>query len=371
MQRNVKRFTMRQVRFLNDFSFRVGVLGILLLANGFSGIAQQPQAKPQAPAAPTSKPATTSGAAPSSEIFVVSQDDYRIGISDVLEIVIEDAPELSKTYTIETVGGFTMPVVGKVVAVNKTPEEVSNFIRETLIKEDYLKDPHLSITVKEYNSRQYFIQGMIKNPGVYKVRGQLTLFKLISIAGGVADNHGALAQIVRNRPASAAMSSPSAVAEPVGQSQNTEAAQEPVGNYELLTANINGLLYKGQFDKDVVLQPGDIVNIPRSNIFFIGGEVNAQGQYPLSEGTTLRQAIAFAGGTKPKAATSKAVIFRRSREDGKQMEIPVNIDDVMKGKNDIALQADDFIVVPSSKMKAFGLTLLNMVGAPLVLRGTY
>jgi polysaccharide export outer membrane protein len=119
-----------------------------------------------------------------------------------------------------------------------------------------------------------------------------------------------------------------------------------------------------------VLQPGDIVNIPALNDFFIGGEVNAPGSFPLKEGTSLRQAVTLAQGTTFKAAKNRAVIFRGNVEDGKQLEIPVDIDAVMSGKKpDVLLQADDLVVVPSSRMKAIGGTVLQAFGMSTVQRG--
>ena len=41
------------------------------------------------------------------------------------------------------------------------------------------------------------------------------------------------------------------------------------------------------------LEPGDTVNIPPTDVFFVAGEVNQPGSFPLKDGTTLRQAISL------------------------------------------------------------------------------
>ena len=50
----------------------------------------------------------------------------------------------------------------------------------------YLKDPKVYVSVKQYNSRTFFIQGAVRSPGVYVISGKPTLFKLMTIAGRVA-----------------------------------------------------------------------------------------------------------------------------------------------------------------------------------------
>ena len=73
------------------------------------------------------------------------------------------------------------------------------------------------------------------------------------------------------------------------QSQPDDSDSAPAGDYELIRVNL-GALYKGQFDQNQRLEPGDIINIPRADVFFVAGEVQAPGSFPLKkEGTTLRQ----------------------------------------------------------------------------------
>jgi protein involved in polysaccharide export with SLBB domain len=105
----------------------------------------------------------------------------------------------------------------------------------------------------------------------------------------------------------------------------------------------------------------------------VAGEINAPGVFELKEGTTLRQAISLAQGTTIRAATSKAFIFREDPTTGKRQEINVDVGAVMSGKReDIPVLANDIVMVPNSRMKTFGSTLLNAFGvnsARLPVRG--
>jgi polysaccharide biosynthesis/export protein len=330
------------------------------------------------------KPGATGNNA-SSNVWTVSQEDYYVGPSDVLEIKIEDAPELSQAYTVSVAGFIDIQVIGKLQAINKTPEQIAVNIREELIKADYLKRPRVSVNVAEYNSRTFFIHGSVRTAGAFKIRGKVTILDLIVLAGGMTETHGPNAYIIRRKrlagttaasgtplsPTPAPVSGSEATTQTAATTTTPATGDTAADNqdYEMITANINGL-ERGKFSQNLVLQPGDVINIPALNVFFIGGEVNAPGQFPLKEGTSLRQAVTLAQGTTFKAAKNRAVIFRGNTEDGKQLEIPVDVDAVMSGKKpDILLQADDLVVIPSSRMKSIGGTVLQAFGMQTVQRG--
>ncbi len=136
---------------------------------------------------------------------------------------------------------------------------------------------------------------------------------------------------------------------------------EPQAEYELRKANLNALL-RGEFSENMRLSPEDIVQIPAADVFFVAGEVKAPGSFALKEGTTLRQAISLAQGTSPTAAPSKGIIFRED-STGQKIEIPVDVGDIMKGKDaDIAILANDIIVIPNSKAKSILIPIVSAFG---------
>ena len=319
---------------------RLALIVLAIIHTAIAGVARQEQQAAQ--------PAATPAATRPASVVVSPEKGYQIGPSDVIEVKIEDAPELSGTWEVGADGAFPMGYLGMVKAAGKTAHELQKLIADGL-RGDYLKDPRVNVTVKQINSRSFFIQGSVRNPGVYQVGGNPTLLELIPIAGGLAENHGSTAFIIRKIKAS----------------NNGEAAGAAEGEeqpkYELLKVNIAGLL-RGDFRNNPFIKPGDIVNIPPTDVFFVAGEVNAPGSFPLKEGTTLRQAISLAQGTSYKAATGRGVIFRESA-DGKRQEIAVDIGKVMSGKQeDIAIQANDTIIVPNSRLKSVTGTLLNAFG---------
>jgi polysaccharide export outer membrane protein len=321
----------------------------------------------------------------SPNILYSSDEDYKIGATDVLQITVQDAPELCNTVRVNASGLIPMGFLGQIKAVGKTPEELEKQIA-TGLRGEYLTDPQVSIVVVQYNSRSLFIQGAVKNPGVYIIEGRPSLLKLITMAGGLAENHGSTAFVIReirhqtqgaaanasdssDRPRTvrtAAESQPAGAgesAQPVAQTagQSADADQEDA-KYEMKQVNINSLL-RGNFGQNLVIQPGDIINIPNGDVFFVAGEVRSPGSFPLKDGTTLRQAVSLAQGLTFKAMSHSGVIFREDAATGKRQEIKVDIAQVMSGKKeDIPILANDVVIVPNSRFKSAANTVLNAFG---------
>jgi polysaccharide export outer membrane protein len=306
-------------------------------------------------------------------------EDYKLAPSDVIEVIVEDAPELSVNYKINSSGNIPLRFLGTTNVQGKTAEEVSRLITEGL-RGRYLKDPKVYVSVKQYNSRSFFIQGAVKSPGVYIVAGRPSLFRLITIAGGLQENHGSTAYIFREVKAKPekleaagknnVMGDKDRLKEIVNNAKGTDPAVEIEGeaDYELVTANIGGIL-RGRLDNNIIIQPSDVVYIPPQDVFYVAGEVKSPGQYQLKQGITLRQAISLAQGTLFKAKLDKGVIFREDPTTGKFTEVAIDIGAVMSGKNqDMPILPNDVIYVPNSAFKSVGSALLMSLGTGLVYR---
>ncbi|HKX28134.1 MAG TPA: polysaccharide biosynthesis/export family protein [Blastocatellia bacterium] len=320
---------------------------------------------------------TAGGEVTTPGIIVSPNEDHRIGPGDVIDVQVNLAPELSSTSRINADGTFLMPFIGRITARQKTSDELAEEIAGKL-KGDYLKNPMVKVVIKQIYSHTYFIQGAIRRSGVYQVEGRPTLLELLTIGGGLGDNYGTTAFVIRRLKPRTPESAPpaetlkeqstpeTAAAAEVPETKDNGAgqAEAPAGqqaSFEMLKANLTGLL-KGNFQQNLVLEPGDIVNIPPSDVFFVAGEVRMPGSFPLKDGTTLRQAISLAQGTTPKAAGSRAVIYREN-DKGQREEIKVDVDSVMRGKkDDLPILANDIVIIPNSAVKSAALPILNAFG---------
>ena len=345
---------------------RMLALALLLVASSNSFASGQQSGRPDATPAKSSGAAEQPGRS-AAAVLVSPEEDYRIGPNDLVDIKVENMPELTQAWRVTAAGTFLLPYIGRVTAAKKTTEELALLIAEKL-RGDYLKDPRVTVSVKEYNSRSFFIQGSVRNPGVFQIEGRPTMLELLTLAGGLTEKHGATAYILRKIKAPASKDPEIAkVATGNAEKSETEPGSEQTPKYELKSANINGLL-KGRFDQDVLLEAGDVVNIPNSDVFFVAGEVNAPGSFALADGTTLRQAISLAQGTKYQAALGRGIIFREN-SSGQREELHVDIGAVMSGKKeDITIAANDIVMVPNSRSKSIGGAVLKAFGMTTITR---
>lgn len=348
---------------------RALVACVLLIAGANAGQLRQTQTKsPQLP------PQTTPDLkAASPSILVSPNEDYRIGARDVIEIHVEDAPELSITVPVNADGTFLMPYLKRVNAEGKTSEELARQIADGL-RGRYLKDPNVMVAVKQFNSRSIFVLGAVRNPGVYQIEGRVSLLRLISLAGGPIENCGSVAFIIHESKAAqkpAAEQSGALTATAATASTTDPPSDE--SDYDVRTVNIAGMFKGiGIDDSKSYLEPGDVVHIPKGDVFFVAGEVNAPGSFPLSEGTTIRQAIALSQGTTMNAALGKCVIFRQDPATGKRQEINIDIGRVMKGsQDDIPILANDMVIVGNSRAKVVGNSILKALGLSTAQRGVF
>jgi hypothetical protein len=70
-----------------------------------------------------------------------------------------------------------------------------------------------------------------------------------------------------------------------------------------------------------------------------------------------------------KSASNRGLIFREDVASGKREEIKVDVNAVMSGKKeDIAIMPNDVIIIPNSKFKSVGTTLLSAFGYSAITR---
>lgn len=128
--------------------------------------------------------------------------------------------------------------------------------------------------------------------------------------------------------------------------------QLPAGDSTAIRIPIDDLFVKGDPKLNLVLEPGDVINVPIDKVVvvYVFGQVRNPGalQVKRSSIPTLTQAIAQAGGFTDRASRKKVQI-RRKDVSGKELEISVNVRDILKGKKkDFPLLENDTVYVPES-----------------------
>lgn len=113
--------------------------------------------------------------------------DYLIGPEDVLAINVFREPDLStQAVRVDTAGRLQMPLIGRLSAINKTPDQLSEEIRGRL-GERYLVNPDVSVNLVEGNSRRITVEGEVERPGVFATNVKTNLISALAQAGGPED----------------------------------------------------------------------------------------------------------------------------------------------------------------------------------------
>jgi polysaccharide export outer membrane protein len=112
------------------------------------------------------------------------QQHNLLGPGDIFEVRVFGEEELSGSYRVSESGTIEFPLVGTIEVKGATDTELSNRLSELLRK--YVKEPHVSIYVKEYNSKKVFVFGQVQKPGTFKFEQGMNIVEAITLAGGFA-----------------------------------------------------------------------------------------------------------------------------------------------------------------------------------------
>ena len=177
--------------------------------------------------------------------------------------------------------------------------------------------------------------GAVRKPGVFELTGPRTVIDVLAMAGGIAETAGNQVHVYR---------------------QDAKGARQSIVIDLVMLASNGGQVIgpDGPASVNMLLQPGDVVNVPQSGMFFVDGAVGKRGSYPLVRSYTLTQAIATAGGMDPELADYGGVTINRRVSPEKLEVIQVDFDAVRSGQvPDPIIQPDDVVVVPMSGFKYF------------------
>jgi polysaccharide export outer membrane protein len=296
----------------------------------------------------------------------VSAQEYRIGPEDVLSINIFEAQELNREVRVSASGEISLPLLGSVRAAGLTPRELE-FVLQELLHRTYMKDPHVSVFVREMQSHPVSVMGAVRRPGVFQIRGSKTLLEVLSLSEGLADDAGDTVIILRGAALSAepdpGTDHPPVTGQPSSGTQNAEEAKSlsaPLnGNKSAsesaVQVNLKDLLESADSHSNPLVHPGDIVKVTRAGVVYVIGEVRRPGGFALksNEKISVLQALALSEGLTRTAAKGEARIIRTDQQSGERKETPIDLGKMLAGKApDPVLEPKDIVFVPNSAAKS-------------------
>jgi polysaccharide export outer membrane protein len=146
---------------------------------------------------PGSKQARPAGAAQSSPAPAASQPpadflspydrdtlmpEYRIAPGDVLQVFVWREPELSREVRVRPDGYVSIPLLGDVFTVAKTPKGLAAELGQALAQ--FVNSPVVTITLANSSTLRFYVVGEVQKPGEFPLLGRTTVMQALALAGG-------------------------------------------------------------------------------------------------------------------------------------------------------------------------------------------
>jgi polysaccharide biosynthesis/export protein len=269
--------------------------------------------------------------------------EYIVGPGDVISITYwtpsrdEGFKQITYTTTVRPDGKISFIFADDIYVSGSTAQQIDDIL--TGLAQKYMRDPRIEVMVKEFKSNSVLLSGQINilqfqlglsGPGVYPLSGKTRVLDIIVKAGGVISGKD------------------------VG---NADLRQvELIRKGKRYTLNLYNVMFRGDVSENVVVDNGDIINVPELPTFaeriYVFGQVVQQGVRKLRDAHDLLNAIALAGGTTPVAVDTDVKIIREYQErNGKPIILSANLDQILKQgdlSQNIRLKDGDVIYVPRS-----------------------
>jgi polysaccharide export outer membrane protein len=268
---------------------------------------------------------------------------YVLGPGDQIHIRALEAGNLfEQPVLIGTNGNVTLPLIGQIHAGGVAVEQLEAELNRRLKK--FIYEPHVSVTVVDFQSQPVSVVGALTNPGVFQLRGGKSLYEVLAMAGGPNETAGSSLTLTRRREN--------------GQVPLAGATIDSTGNFSSAEIDLRELLSQKNPARNIEVKPHDVISVSQSNAraIYVVGDVQRAGRFTLGGQRTISvlQALSLAGGLGRTARADKARVLREVPERPERQQISVNLDRILAGKDeDIGLLPEDVLVLPTSGRKVF------------------
>ena len=161
--------------------------------------------------------------------------DYKLGIDDVVTIMVRNQPDFSGRFIVNPEGKIQYNYVGDVEADGKTKDELKADLIEKLKK--FVRYPEVAVMISDYRSKSVYVFGFVNQPGKYAMKGNKITVKEAIVAAGLVRMDGSLKNVYVVRPSD--------------KNKDQKAWQKKI--------DLDQLLIKGNAAEDFLLEPGDTV----------------------------------------------------------------------------------------------------------------
>ncbi|QYF85661.1 polysaccharide biosynthesis/export family protein [Brevundimonas sp. PAMC22021] len=147
----------------------VGLSGCGATAGAYGGAQRQP----------------ASSSIPGDIPFATWTDDepeYLLYPSDEIEVAMPTASELTRTLRVGPDGRIALPLIGQVMAADRTLPELEASVSEAYASQ--LVRPVVEVSLRQAGPIRVWVDGEVRTPGVYEVNGDIDAYQAVIQAGG-------------------------------------------------------------------------------------------------------------------------------------------------------------------------------------------
>lgn len=243
-------------------------------------------------------PSSTNATSPPSGIADATSSAYMLGRDDVVEVGLLGQSGFSGRTRVQADGTIQLPLIGKIPVADRTTAEVSEAVRKALVDGQFFTDPVVTVEVVGYASRYVTVLGAVGSPGLIPINRPYRLSEILARVGGVRDG-SAEVLVVR--------------------SDNGDEKRYAIRD-----------LATGGDTQDPHVRAGDKIYAPMAETFYMSGKVNSPGALTLVGETTVRVAIARAGGLAESGSDKKVTVTRGGKKTKLGLDDKVEPGDVIE-----------------------------------------
>src|SRR5215470_15805541 len=221
----------------------IGPCLLVFAVAGMAGVnsigAQQQLVAQSAPAPASQRPTADAGSNdPQRPALRQRYPRYRIRSSDVIDLTFRFTPEFNQEVTVQPDGYIqARGLQNDVYVQGLTVSEMTTALQKAYA--NILNQPEISVTLKDFDRPFFVAGGLVGKPGKYDLRGTTTATQAVAIAGGFSDG-AKNSQVVLFRKSN---------------------SDDWV---EVKVLNLKEVLKGKKLNEDTVLQPGDMLYVPKS-----------------------------------------------------------------------------------------------------------
>ena len=112
--------------------------------------------------------------------------EYTVDEGDILSITVYGHEDMTTRVRVSGGGDITYPLLGTVKVAGLTTRQISDKLTDALA-DGYLVTPQVNVFIETFRVQNVFISGQVNKPAAYQFEQDMTLIKLVTLAGGFTD----------------------------------------------------------------------------------------------------------------------------------------------------------------------------------------